>query len=129
MSVSDGYIPGYPDIGCAAATDFLGYQSHCVTTRGEGERILITKDCCPFPCCIDDLKSYDRYLLKREKTIETAYKLHDNGKTPCIIASELNVAQSTIQRWLTHRYTIERRLQELSDMAKYVSWPRDNARV
>lgn len=115
MSVSDNHIPGYPDGGCSAATDFLGHQSSCLL--------------CPFLCCMDDLKSYDRYLLKRKTTIETAYKLHASGKTPCIIANKLKIAQSTIQRWLTYRYTIEQRLQELSDMAKYVSWPRDNVRV
>ena len=115
MSVSDNHIPGYPDGGCSAATDFLGHQSSCLS--------------CPFNRCIDDLKAIDRNLLRRKTAIETAYKLRDDGKTTYTIASKVNAAQSTVQGWLTHRYTIEQRLQELNDMSKYVSWPRDNVKV
>lgn len=45
------YIDHHQDIGCRAATDFLGYQTKCCA--------------CPFPKCVDELVSSERRQLKK----------------------------------------------------------------
>lgn len=44
-------FPDYPDdMGCEAATDFLGHQSHCLS--------------CPWGKCLDDITSSEKRALK-----------------------------------------------------------------
>ncbi len=68
----------YKDIGCSAATNFLGEQSQCSE--------------CPFPVCHEDMDAVREY---RNKEIQNRLKL---GQSYGMIAQEFNISTKTVGR-------------------------------